>query len=54
MPQKEAPKKWKPPKGPKPIQRKNKNTIGLGKAIQTARRKENEVQYLPDGEERCV
>lgn len=52
MPQKEAPKKWKPPKGPKPIQRKNKNTIGLGKAIQTARRKENEVQYLPDGEER--
>ncbi|CAG98090.1 ribosome biogenesis GTPase LSG1 [Kluyveromyces lactis] len=52
MPPKETTKKWKPPKGPKPIQRKNKNTIGLGKAIQTARRKENEVQYLPDGEER--
>ncbi|KAG0677357.1 large subunit GTPase 1 [Kluyveromyces marxianus] len=52
MPPKETPKKWKPPKGPKPIQRKNKNTIGLGRTIQQARRKENEVQYLPDGEER--
>lgn len=52
MPPKEPPKKWKAPKGPKPIQRKNKNKIGLGKSIQYARRKENEVQYLPDGEER--
>lgn len=46
------PKKWKPPKGPKPIQRKNKNTIGLGRAIQQARKQENAIQYLPDGEMR--
>lgn len=52
MPPKEPPKKWKAPKGPKPIQRKNKNTIGLGRAIRTARQKENEVQILPDGEMR--
>ncbi|CEP64789.1 ribosome biogenesis GTPase LSG1 LALA0_S13e03048g [Lachancea lanzarotensis] len=50
MPPKESTKKWKPPKGPKPIHRKNKNTIGLGRAIQSARAKENEVQILPDGE----
>ncbi|SCU96815.1 LAMI_0F07844g1_1 [Lachancea mirantina] len=50
MPQKEAPKKWKAPKGPKPIQRKNKNEIGLGRAIRHARQKENEVEILPDGE----
>ncbi|SCU99352.1 LANO_0F01552g1_1 [Lachancea nothofagi CBS 11611] len=52
MPPKEPPKKWKAPKGPKPIQRKNKNTIGLGRAIQSARQKENEVTILPDGEVR--
>lgn len=54
MPPKERPqpKKWKPPKGPKPIQRKNKNTIGLGRAIQSARKQENAVEYLPDGEMR--
>ncbi|CCK72907.1 ribosome biogenesis GTPase LSG1 KNAG_0M00540 [Huiozyma naganishii CBS 8797] len=54
MPPKErpAPKKWKPPKGPKPIQRKNKNTIGLGKSIQHARKMENNIEYLPDGEMR--
>lgn len=54
MPPKERPqpKKWKPPKGPKPIQRKNKNTIGLGRAIQSARKQENVVEYLPDGEMR--
>ncbi|CAL9728308.1 large subunit GTPase 1 [Monosporozyma unispora] len=54
MPPKERPqpKKWKPPKGPKPTQRKNKNTIGLGKAIQSARKQENSIEYLPDGEMR--
>ncbi|SCW00518.1 LAFE_0C05952g1_1 [Lachancea fermentati] len=52
MPPKEPPKKWKQPKGPKPIQRKNKNVIGLGKAIAHARKRENEVQFLPDGEMR--
>ncbi|CAL9736895.1 large subunit GTPase 1 [Monosporozyma servazzii] len=54
MPPKERPqpKKWKAPKGPKPTQRKNKNTIGLGKAIQSARKQENSIQYLPDGEMR--
>lgn len=46
------PKKWKPPKGPKPTQRKNRNTIGLGRAIQQARKQENAIQYLPDGEMR--
>ncbi|EGV64572.1 hypothetical protein PSN45_004891 [Yamadazyma tenuis] len=43
-------KKWKAPKGPKPIQRKHKNTIGLGRTIANQRRMENEVQILPDGE----
>lgn len=52
MPPKEITKKWKAPKGPKPIQRKNKNTIGLGRSIQTARAKENAIEYLPDGEMR--
>ncbi|QLQ79543.1 hypothetical protein HG537_0C01900 [Torulaspora globosa] len=52
MPPKEQPKKWKAPKGPKPIQRKNKNTIGLGRAIKSARQKENAVEFLPDGEMR--
>lgn len=52
MPPKEPPKKWKAPKGPKPIQRKNKNKIGLGRAIQYARQKENVVEFLPDGEMR--
>ncbi|KAL6942241.1 large subunit GTPase 1 [Hanseniaspora vineae] len=49
-PKRPEPKKWKAPKGPKPIQRKNKNTIGLGKAIITQRKKENQVNILPDGE----
>lgn len=49
---KEPPKKWKAPKGPKPTQRKNKNTIGLGRAIKNARHQENVVEYLPDGEMR--
>ncbi|CDR42187.1 CYFA0S08e04632g1_1 [Cyberlindnera fabianii] len=54
MPPKEAPaKKWRgPPKGPKPIHRKNKNTIGLGRSIQHARANENRVEFLPDGEMR--
>lgn len=52
MPLKEQPKKWKPPKGPKPIHRKNKNNIVLGKAIKYARQKENAVEFLPDGEMR--
>lgn len=52
MPLKQQPKRWKPPKGPKPVQRKNKNTIGLGRAIKSARQKENAVEYLPDGEMR--
>lgn len=51
-PKRPEPKKWKPPKGPKPIQRKNKNVIGLGRAIQHQRAKENTVEYLPDGEMR--
>ena len=46
------PKKYKPPKGPKPIQRKNKNTIGLGRTIANQRRLENDIQFLPDGEMR--
>lgn len=50
--QKEAPKKWKPPKGPKPIHHKQKNTIGLGKAIIYQRLKENTLDVLPDGESR--
>lgn len=52
MPPKETTKKWKAPKGPKPIHRKNKNTIGLGRSIQSARQKENSIEYLPDGEMR--
>lgn len=52
MPPKEATKKWKPPKGPKPIHRKNKNAIVLGRAIKYARQKENAVEFLPDGEMR--
>lgn len=52
MPLKEQPKRWKPPKGPKPVHRKNKNTIGLGRAIKYARQKENAVEFLPDGEMR--
>lgn len=43
-------KKWKAPKGPKPTQHKNKNTIGLGRSIANQRRLENEIQILPDGE----
>ncbi|KAG7196091.1 uncharacterized protein KQ657_000103 [Scheffersomyces spartinae] len=45
-------KKWKAPKGPKPVQHKNKNTVGLGRNIANRRRMENEIQYLPDGEMR--
>ncbi|KAG7663005.1 uncharacterized protein J8A68_003474 [[Candida] subhashii] len=45
-------KKWKAPKGPKPIQHKNKNVIGLGRSIANQRRQENQIQYLPDGEMR--
>jgi large subunit GTPase 1 len=51
-PPKEPPKKWKTPKGPKPVHHKNKNTIGLGRAIQHARAQENRVEFLPDGEMR--
>lgn len=51
-PPKEAPKKWKAPKGPKPVHHKNKNTIGLGRSIQNARANENRVEFLPDGEMR--
>lgn len=46
------PKKYKVPKGPKPIAHKNKNLIGLGRSIANKRRTENEVQILPDGEMR--
>jgi len=49
-PEKNAPKKWKPPKGPKPVHHKNKNIVGLGKTIASVRAKENQVQYLPDGD----
>ncbi|CAH2353318.1 large subunit GTPase 1 [[Candida] railenensis] len=45
-------KKWKVPKGPKPIAHKNKNMIGLGRTIANQRRMENSIQYLPDGEMR--
>ena len=45
-------KKWKAPKGPKPIHHKNKNLIGLGRTIANQRSKENSIQYLPDGEMR--
>lgn len=43
-------KKYKVPKGPKPIPHKNKNSIGLGRTIANQRRLENEVQLLPDGD----
>ena len=43
------PKKFKLPKGPKPIQRKNKNQIGLGKAILQQKAKANAIKILPDG-----
>ncbi|KAF3991476.1 hypothetical protein FT663_01349 [Candidozyma haemuli var. vulneris] len=46
------PKKWKVPKGPKPIPHKNKNLIGLGRTIANQRRQENAIEYLPDGEMR--
>lgn len=45
-------KKWKAPKGPKPVHHKNKNTVGLGRNIANRRRMENDIQYLPDGEMR--
>lgn len=43
------PKKFKIPKGPKPVQRKNKNQIGLGKAILQQKAKANAIKILPDG-----
>lgn len=43
-------KKYKVPKGPKPIAHKNKNHIGLGRTIANQRRMENEVQLMPDGD----
>lgn len=43
------PKKWKQPKGPKPTHRKNKNQIGLGKAILQQKAKANKIKILPDG-----
>lgn len=46
------PKKWKIPKGPKPILHKNKNTIGLGRTIANQKRAENKISFLPDGEMR--
>ncbi|SGZ58676.1 CIC11C00000003816 [Sungouiella intermedia] len=45
-------KKWKAPKGPKPVHHKNKNLIGLGRSIANQRSKENAIEYLPDGEMR--
>lgn len=45
-------KKWKAPKGPKPVHHKNKNVIGLGRAIENKRRTENAIEFLPDGEMR--
>lgn len=45
-------KKWKAPKGPKPVHHKNKNLIGLGRSIANQRTKENAIEYLPDGEMR--
>lgn len=45
-------KKFKVPKGPKPIPHKNKNQIGLGRSIANQRRMENSIEYLPDGEMR--
>lgn len=46
------PKKWKAPKGPKPVHHKNKNLIGLGRSIANQRSKENAIEFLPDGEMR--
>lgn len=46
------PKRWKPPKGPKPIAHKSKNKVGLGRSIANQRRQENIVEFLPDGEMR--
>ncbi|RKP31907.1 P-loop containing nucleoside triphosphate hydrolase protein [Metschnikowia bicuspidata] len=46
------PKKWKAPKGPKPVHHKNKNFIGLGRSIANQRSKENPIEFLPDGEMR--
>ncbi|PSK36246.1 hypothetical protein C7M61_004068 [Candidozyma pseudohaemuli] len=46
------PKKWKVPKGPKPIHHKNKNLIGLGRTIANQRKQENAIEFLPDGEMR--
>lgn len=43
-------KKWKAPKGPKNVQKKNKNHIGLGRNIANRRREENQVVFLPDGQ----
>lgn len=45
-------RKWKPPKGPKNTQHKNKNTIGLGRTIKNAKQSQNQVYYLPDGQMR--
>lgn len=45
-------KKWKAPKGPKPVHHKNKNLIGLGRSIANQRSKENAIEILPDGEMR--
>ncbi|KAK6203298.1 P-loop containing nucleoside triphosphate hydrolase protein [Scheffersomyces amazonensis] len=45
-------KKWKAPKGPKPVHHKNKNLIGLGRSIANQRRMENQIEFLPDGEMR--
>lgn len=43
-------KKWKAPKGPKAVQHKNKNTIGLGRSIANQRKLENQVVMMPDGD----
>ncbi|KAK6458148.1 uncharacterized protein RJT20DRAFT_126083 [Scheffersomyces xylosifermentans] len=45
-------KKWKAPKGPKPVHHKNKNLIGLGRSIANQRRMENQIEVMPDGEMR--
>lgn len=45
-------RKWKAPKGPKPVHHKNKNLIGLGRSIENKRRTENSIEFLPDGEMR--
>ncbi|CCH60182.1 hypothetical protein TBLA_0C03800 [Henningerozyma blattae CBS 6284] len=39
-------------KGSKAHSKKNKNPLGLGRAIRSARQKENAIEYLPDGEMR--